>query len=123
MAKGGLLQDRQDIIAGFPVRQIIIWQRSGGFNFNKGYFLPTYEVSISSPSLISNWLLMGWMSVDEARPLVDEGLDPFMGSGTTAIAAEELERSWVGIDISPKYCAINGQGTNQKLPATETASG
>ena len=26
----GLLQDRSDIMDGFPVRQIIIWQRSGG---------------------------------------------------------------------------------------------
>ena len=42
--QAGLLQDRQDILRGFPVRQIIIWRRSGGINFNPGYFLPTYEV-------------------------------------------------------------------------------
>ena len=42
--QGGLLQDRHDIIDGFPVRQIIIWQRAGGVNFNIKYFLPTYEV-------------------------------------------------------------------------------
>ena len=42
--QGGLLQDRQDIVSGFPVRQIIIWRRKGGINFNPGYFLPTYEV-------------------------------------------------------------------------------
>src|SRR5262245_37347219 len=42
--QNGLLQDRQDIINGLPVRQIIIWKRKGGINFNKGYFLPTYEV-------------------------------------------------------------------------------
>ena len=42
--QGGLLQERHDILDGFPVRQIIIWQRSGGFNFNPGYFVPTYEV-------------------------------------------------------------------------------
>jgi site-specific DNA-methyltransferase (adenine-specific) len=40
----GLLQDRHDIIGGLPLRQIIIWKRKGGFNFNPGYFLPTYEV-------------------------------------------------------------------------------
>ena len=28
--QGGLLQDRQDIVTGFPVRQIIIWKRKGG---------------------------------------------------------------------------------------------
>src|SRR4051795_6663899 len=42
--QGGLLQDRQDIVSGFPVRQIIIWKRAGGLNFNPGYFVPTYEV-------------------------------------------------------------------------------
>ena len=42
--QNGLLQDRQDIVSGFPVRQIIVWHRNGGINFNKGYFLPTYEV-------------------------------------------------------------------------------
>ena len=31
--QGGLLQDRQDIVAGFPVRQVIIWRRKGGINF------------------------------------------------------------------------------------------
>src|SRR3989338_6348020 len=39
--QGGLLQDRQDIVSGFPVRQVIIWRRKGGFNFNPGYFVPT----------------------------------------------------------------------------------
>jgi len=42
--QAGLLQDRNDIVSDFPVRQIIIWRRKGGINFNPGYFLPTYEV-------------------------------------------------------------------------------
>ena len=33
-------------------------------------------------------------------------LDPFMGSGATAIAAVELGRSFVGYEISPDYVAI-----------------
>jgi hypothetical protein len=31
-------------------------------------------------------------------------LDPFMGSGTSAIAAEILGREWIGAEISQKYC-------------------
>jgi len=30
-------------------------------------------------------------------------LDPFMGSGTTAIACEKLARKWIGIEINPEY--------------------
>ena len=33
-------------------------------------------------------------------------LDPFLGSGTTAIACERLGRKWIGIEISEKYCEI-----------------
>ena len=33
-------------------------------------------------------------------------LDPFMGSGTTAIACERLNRRWIGIEIEEKYCEI-----------------
>ena len=36
-------------------------------------------------------------------------LDPFMGSGTTAIACEKLNYKWVGIEISEKYCEITKQ--------------
>ena len=33
-------------------------------------------------------------------------LDPFMGSGTSAVAAEVLERRWVGIELSPDYTEV-----------------
>ena len=36
----------------------------------------------------------------------DVVLDPFIGSGTTAIAAKLLERKYIGIDISEEYCDL-----------------
>jgi site-specific DNA-methyltransferase (adenine-specific) len=30
-------------------------------------------------------------------------LDPFIGSGTTAVVAEELDRDWIGIDLNKDY--------------------
>jgi modification methylase len=33
-------------------------------------------------------------------------LDPFMGSGTTAIVARELKRTWMGFEIDDKYIQI-----------------
>jgi site-specific DNA-methyltransferase (adenine-specific) len=42
-------------------------------------------------------------------------LDPFLGSGTTAAVARRLERSFVGIDINPEYCAM----AERRLQPTE----
>lgn len=33
-------------------------------------------------------------------------LDPFLGSGTTAIVCEKLSRRWIGIEIEEKNCEI-----------------
>lgn len=33
-------------------------------------------------------------------------LDPFMGTGTTALAAEKHGRDWIGIELNPKYAAM-----------------
>jgi modification methylase len=128
--QGGLLQDRQDIVSGFPVRQIIIWRRKGGLNFNAGYFLPTYEVIylIAKPKFVlakgANSYGDVWEFTQEMNnehpaafpvKLIDRiisstkaklVLDPFMGSGTTAIAAINNNRNFIGIDISPEYCAM-----------------
>jgi site-specific DNA-methyltransferase (adenine-specific) len=39
-------------------------------------------------------------------------LDPFMGSGTSAVAAETLGRRWLGIELSPNYTEIASKRVN-----------
>lgn len=128
--QGGLLQDRSDIVKGFPVRQIIIWKRAGGINFNAGYFLPTYEVIylICKPDfrLAPKANAQGdvWyipqedknphpapFPVELAQRCIEATtakivLDPFMGSGTTGMAAEVCKRSWIGLELSNDYCKL-----------------
>lgn len=36
----------------------------------------------------------------------DVVLDPFVGSGTTPLACVELNRNYIGFDISEEYCDI-----------------
>jgi site-specific DNA-methyltransferase (adenine-specific) len=40
-------------------------------------------------------------------------LDPFLGSGTTAVACKALKRNFIGIEISPEYCEIARQRLRQ----------
>lgn len=127
----GLLQNRHDIVDGFPVRQIIIWRRKGGINFNPGYFLPTYEVVylIAKPKFKlakkanahgDIWEFMQDMKNPHPaafpQALIERIigsthakiiLDPFMGSGTSAMAARNLERNFIGIEVSEEYCVMS----------------
>ena len=129
----GLLQDRSDIVAGFPVRQIIIWHRSGGINFNPGYSLPNYEViyliakkeftlAPKANALGCVWRIAQQTGTPHPAPFppelarnclaaIDEGpvLDPFIGSGTTGLVAAERGLDWIGIDISADYLDIAAQ--------------
>ncbi|NJN86385.1 MAG: DNA methylase [Leptolyngbyaceae cyanobacterium SL_7_1] len=43
----------------------------------------------------------------------DTVLDPFLGSGTTCVAAKELGRNYVGIEMNEKYCELAVHNTEQ----------
>ena len=44
--------------------------------------------------------------VRNSTDIADIVLDPFMGGGTTGVAAVKLGRKFVGIEIEPKYFDI-----------------
>jgi len=68
--------------------------------FNTLNFAKGEEKKHPCPKPISLWAYL--------MSLFKEGtiLDPFLGSGTTAVCAKKLGRRCVGIDIEEKYCEI-----------------
>ena len=135
--QGGLFQGRQDIVAEFPVRQIIIWDRGSGFNHNLGYYVPTYEViylickpgfrlashDLQNPKAACRygdvWRInparhnphpapfpveIPRRCIETTQPQIV--LDPFLGSGSTAMAAKLQGADWIGIERSEEYCRM-----------------
>ena len=45
----------------------------------------------------------------------DVVLDPFMGSGTTALVSQEHGRKWVGVELNPEYIKIIKKRTQQQV--------
>ncbi len=54
--------------------------------------------SAAFPENLPTWFIKLFTQAD------DRVLDPFIGSGTTAVAAKRLKRNYIGIDTNAEYC-------------------
>jgi len=80
-----------------------IWRDGrGGKGQNSGH-------SAVFPLKVAGRVLDGWSLKDNTI------LDPFMGSGTTLVAAKDLGRKAIGIEIEEKYCEIAVQRLSQEV--------
>ena len=136
----GRFQGRADILDGFPLRQVIIWHQAGSVNRNPGYFVPDYEVIylITKPKfrLVNSctdgavWRINQEQSGDfpdlpvwpvelPRRAIAATNaqivLDPFIGSGTTAVAAVLEGRDFIGIEQSARHVEIARQRVAEAL--------
>ena len=61
------------------------------------------------PIELFKWILSNYAK--EGQSIID----PFLGSGTTLIAAKQLNLNATGIEISPEYCEIARQRLSQNI--------
>jgi site-specific DNA-methyltransferase (adenine-specific) len=80
---------------------IDVWITKGGY---KNDFHPTQKPLDIICKMVKNSSKEG-----------DIILDPFLGSGTTAVACKQLKRNFIGIEISEKYCAIARDRLRQEI--------
>src|SRR3990167_2110599 len=81
----------------FPLWSEVVWNRGGSMTLNSRRFAPSHEYvfGFGRPHY--------WN--DASCPPGGIVLDPFIGSGTTAIASLAANRHYIGCDISPQYVA------------------
>ena len=129
-----------------PLRQIIVWARPGGMNYSPAAFVPTHEwvmLLAKTDFRLRSKGVSGlgdvWRIAPEknehpaAFPLALPGnvleattaetiLDPFMGSGTTGVAAVRAGRTFIGIEKDPRYFAQAVERIQQAQSEVSTSS-
>ena len=130
----------------FPIRQEIIWDRGSSITLNARMFIPADEriywlrigddfifndeIDIKSYSTV--WKVSAKNDVQisaafsteiptrciKASSLLNDiVIEPFAGSGTTIIAAHNLNRRCYAMEISPNYCAVILERMQTAFPA------
>lgn len=115
--------------AGLRTLDVLVWAKQ--YSSSEGYVLRDHEQAyllakgnpkkpkIKLPSVLSEWRYTGNTLHPAQKPVMallplimafsqigNIVLDPFAGSGTTALAAALLSRRYIAIELDPHYCAI-----------------
>jgi len=104
-----------------PDTEYCIFIRGKGTTFNQGlpfnnytkYTITSLEKRDDHPTPKPLDLITKYMKISSKEN--DLILDPFLGSGTTAVACKNLKRNFIGIEINPDYCEIAQKRLAQQL--------
>lgn len=134
---GGRLWLPLELNPDLPLRQIVVWGRGGGMNFNPTAYVPTHEwiMVIAKPDFRLRdkgasgvgdvWYIppapsehpapfplgLPTRAIETTAPRLV--LDPFMGSGTTLRAAKDAGVRAIGVERSERYCELAAKRMGQ----------
>jgi len=101
-----------------PVKILKFGKRKNIWSYSTGYGKGTtdriaYNHPATFPEQLANDHIISWSNEN------DIVLDPMCGSGTTLKQCEQLNRKWIGIEISEKYCEIAAKRIEENLTVPE----
>ena len=143
--QAGLQETPRDILEGFLIRDSIIWDKGGGINHTAYAFTPAYEViylivkeaqpgwtRVQGRDWTNVWSIPREKGASHPAPFPLEIplrciqasdapviLDPFMGSGTTAVAAVMEGRDYIGIELNAEYCEAARSRVASVIPSPD----
>ena len=85
-----------------------IWEYTiGGGNISDSKIVHQHPAAF--PEALASDHIISWSNPNDLI------LDPFLGSGTTAVVAKKLNRKCIGIEISEEYCALAVKRLSQSV--------
>lgn len=139
LVRDGQVRLPTDLNPGLPLRQVVIWDRSSGFNFTTTHYCPVHEwvLLLAKPGFrlksqgaskaTDVWRFDFEQRTAHPAPFPIElplraletttaaaVLDPFAGSGTTLLAAKLQGRRAVGIELEERWCELAATRLSQE---------
>ena len=101
--------------------ELCVFAKSSGATFNEFCASPVFRMATEPKDYHPTAKPVGLMKrlIKASTNEGDTIFDPFMGSGTTGVAAAQLGRNFIGCEINPEYFAIAERRIKQAQEARQ----